>query len=87
MINDQTRHLQTPEARRLAAESQRRRLAELPAKGTSQVFVVRFANAQQYSWEIRKFGGLVLNRSETAFGTQLLAFEAGRQALAELSMT
>ena len=75
----------SPEAKQAAIETRRRNLAKNPPSKL-QVFVVRLADAQ-FGWEIRKFGSLVLDRSETGFGTQLLALEAGKWALSEAPWT
>ena len=82
MLDDPKRRFLSPQARRAAVEARRRLVAQNPL-GALQIFIVRSADPNRFGWEIRKFGGLVLNRSEAGFGTQLLALEAGRRALAE----
>ena len=85
MSDDPKKRFLSPQAKRAAIEA-RRRFAEQNPPGAPQVFVVRVEDAQ-CGWEIRKFGSLVLNRSETGFATQLLARTAGEKALAALSAT
>ena len=84
MLDDPKKRFLSPQARRAAVEVRRRLAAQNP-RGAPQVFVVRLDDPKRFGWEIRKFGGLVLTRSETGFGTQLLALEAGKRALTELA--
>ena len=81
MSDNPRKRFLSPQAKQAAIEA-RRRLAEQNTPGAPQIFVVRLKGAQSFGWEIRKFGSLVLNRSETGFATQLLARTAGEQALA-----
>ena len=72
------------EAARAAGLAKRRELAKQRPKGIDhrEAFVVRLTGpGQPFGWEIRKFGSIVLSRSKTGFGTQLLAQAAGQQAL------
>ena len=79
-----TKRLLSPQARQAAIDSRRRLAAINPSTGTPQIFVVRLEGAQPFGWEIRKFGSFVLSRSETGFGTQVLARMDGEGALAAL---
>ena len=81
MSNDQSHYMHTPEGKRASIEGRRRREAGLPAIDAPAVFVVRLAGAKPFGWEIRRFGNITLSRSETGFGTQVLAQEAGANAL------
>lgn len=85
MLNGPKKPLFSPEARRAAIEARQRRFVARDPSGAPQIFVVRLAGPQWFGWEIRKFGGLVVNRSEACFETQMLAREAGERALAELT--
>ncbi len=79
MPDDPKKRFLSPQARQASIKT--RRLAAKPPTGTPQIFVVRLSDAQ-FGWEIRKFGNFVLDRSQTSFGTQLLAQKAGEKALA-----
>ncbi len=71
----------SPQARQAAIQT--RQLNAKQPTGTPAIFVVRLADTQ-FGWEIRKFGNFVLDRSQSSFGTQLLAHKAGEKALAAL---
>ena len=86
MSNNQAHHLQTPERKQAAIEARRRLAAQNPTSAP-KLFVVRLIGAQPFGWEIRKFGNFVLSRSETGFGTHLLARTAGEKALETMSPT
>ena len=75
-------HMQTPQGKQASIDGRRRREAALPATDALGVFVVRLAGPKPFGWEIRKYGGIVLSRSDTGFGTQVLAHAAGEKALA-----
>ena len=81
------RHLQTPEGKRIAAEGRQRWAAKRPPADAPKLFVVRLGAGPrlQFGWEIRKFGSIVLSRSDVGFGTQLLAQTAGEKAMTEIS--
>ena len=84
MSDDPRKRFLSPQAKRAAIEA-RRRLAEQSPPGAPQVFVVRLAGTQPFGWEIRKFGSIILSRSETGFGTQAIARTAGEEALTALT--
>ena len=71
------------EAARAAALVARRRKRDLAApQGTPEVFVVRQPSTNRgYGWEIRRFGGVVLDRSPTDYPTMHGAQSAGNAAL------
>ena len=64
----------------LRAAARRRELyvAKAPC-GTPRVFLTKVQAG--FGWEVRRFGALVLARSETVFSTAALAEAAGAQAL------
>lgn len=85
MFKNKTHHMQTPEGKQAATEARRKWALEQPPKGAPVVFVIRLDEGEQpFGWEIRKYGSFVLSRSETGFGTQLLAQMAGETALTAL---
>ena len=72
------------EAARQAALARRREIAALPKQpsGTLALFVVRGAErGNDYGWEIRRFGAIVVARSERGFDGQIAARQAGEEAL------
>ena len=74
------------QAARDAALIKRRELAALKTIVAVEVFVVRCsAPSLLYGWEIRKFGSIVLSRSETGFPTSSLARIAGEEALSAVT--
>ena len=77
------------DAARAAALEARRRKREtqsVTANDGPEVFVVRqFGSTLQFHWELRRFGGGVLDRSETAFSGALDARSAGERALSNRS--
>ena len=75
------------EQARAAAAVARRRRAELKAQthGELEVFAVRSANG--YSWQLRKFGGVVLADSHQRFPSPAAARAAGVSAMVKLSIT
>ncbi len=89
MPEQKSYHMNTLEGRKASAAGRRRALAEKPPRDAPRLFVVRLGAGPTlcYGWEIRKFGSIVLNRSETSFETQLLAQMAGEKALTTMSVT
>ena len=79
MPNNQTHHMQTPEGKQASVEGRRRREAGLPEIDAA-VFVVRWAGAKAFGWEIRKFGGIVLARSDERYATAQEAQITGQAA-------
>jgi hypothetical protein len=73
------------EAARVAAAIARRKQADQKAQnsGRSEVFVVRAGNC--YTWEVRKFGALVVLGSNQHFASAELARDAGISALSAMS--
>lgn len=74
----------SPQARQAAIEKRRRVREEQPPKGTPSLFVVRLAVDHQFGWEIRRFGSIVLSRSDDGFATRSEAQVAGQEALATM---
>ena len=72
------------EAARQAALQRRREIAAMPKEpsGTLAMFVVRgAARGNDYGWEIRRFGAIVVARSLEGFPAPLAARQAGEAAL------
>ena len=84
MPESKTHHMNTLEGRRAASEARLRWVEERPDVGEPAVYVVRLAGVKPYSWEIRKYGGIVLRSSEIGFETQSMARAAGEEALADM---
>ena len=84
MSKEQTQHVNTIDGRKASLEARRRWIAERRDAGAPVVFVVRLAGSMPFGWEIRKFGAIVLRRSETGFKTQLMARSAGEKAMTEV---
>ena len=75
------------EAARAAAAQKRRERAALKAetKGDLEVFVLRSELAPgQYGWEIRQFGGVVVDRSGRSFPSSMQARADGLEMLDRL---
>ncbi len=72
----------TDAARAAALEVRRENAALKTSVMTPALFIVRQnADSQLFGWEIRRFGGVLLRRSETGYLTQVLARSAGQTAL------
>ncbi|WP_237477098.1 hypothetical protein [Lichenibacterium dinghuense] len=73
------------EAARIAAQAARAaKAASAPDTfGLPELFIIS-AGAQTYTWELRRFGGLVLQRGAEPFPSQALARADGEAALAAL---
>ena len=72
------------EAAREAALARRREIAALPKEpsGTLALFIVRGAECgNDYGWEIRRFGAIVVARSSRGFPVPVAARQAGEEAL------
>ena len=78
------RHL--TQAARDAAAAARRAKAMVPHDSTApQVFIIRLASfPMPFGWEIRRFGGLVLSRSDMGFPSMASARSAGEGTLAAM---
>ena len=73
------------DAAREAATAARKAKAALPDTfGLPEMFVVK-AGDQSFTWELRRFGGVLLERGASAFASQALARVDGEAALAILS--
>ena len=85
MRTETTRRYFTQAARE-AALAVRLANRKLPGDfGRPEVFVIRMMlPGAMFGWEIRRFGALVLHRSEMGYAVPALARAAGEQALAEL---
>ena len=72
----------TKKARMALAEA-RQRAKEAPApQETVEVFVTRIPGGTLYGWEIRQYGGVVLEKGPGSFTTSAEAQADGRRALA-----
>lgn len=82
-INRRTRHYFT-EAARAAGAAKKREMAPHPRDiRAPELFVVRLVpTAVAFTWEIRQFGGIVLDRGETSFPSMRQAHSNGILALA-----
>lgn len=72
------------EAARQAALARRREIAAMPKDptGTLALFIVRGAErGNDYGWEIRRFGAIVVARSGCGFPVAVAARQAGEEAL------
>ena len=81
-----TRRHFTDAARAAAKEARRRKQQVRATMGFDcpEIFVVRRPGGTlQYHWEIRRFGGVVLDRSDAAFARILDARFAGERVLSK----
>ena len=68
---------------RMALAEVRERAKEVPApRETVEVFVTRIPGGTLYGWEIRQFGGVLLERAQGSFATPAEAQADGGRALA-----
>ena len=76
----------TEAARAAAAQKRRERAAQkAETKGDLEVFVLRSEDAPgQYGWEIRQFGGVVVDRSSQSFPSLMQARADGLDMLDRL---
>ena len=82
---DQTKQHRFTSAALEAAAKARAAKRETPDTfGQPEMFVVK-AGDHAFTWELRRFGGVVLQRGAEAFASQVLARAAGEVALAMLS--
>ncbi len=72
----------TEAARAAALEARRRKREQALPSGIPEVFVIRRPiGGRGYGWEIRRFGGVILDRSSTHYSTMQGARFAGHSAL------
>lgn len=76
----------TSAARQAALEARAARRAEPDRFGLPEVFVVK-ADERTFTWEIRRFGGLLLQRGAESFANQAMARADGEVALAVLCVS
>ena len=85
MLQGQAKHRRHfTEAARDAALARRREIAAMPKdpSGMLAIFIVRgAARDNDYGWEIRRFGAIVVARSSAGYPTQVAARLAGEEAL------
>ena len=85
--NPDTTRRHFTQAARDAALARRREIAALPKDpaGTLEIFIVRGAErSNDYGWEIRRFGAIVVARSDRGHPTPGAARAAGEDALRNL---
>ena len=73
----------TERARAALAELRRHARENPVVRETVGVFVTRITGGNLFGWEIRQFGGVVLDRGEGSFATPAAAHAAGERALAD----
>ena len=69
-------------ARAALAEARQRAKEAPPVEEDVKVFVTRIPGGNLYGWEIRQFGGVVLERGPGTFATSAEAQADGERALA-----
>ena len=75
--------LNSPEVQDRAGEARRKSVENRRAEALQKVFAVRLPPPSTgYGWEIRRFGSIVLSRSEAEFPTSAEAKVAGEAAMA-----
>ena len=72
----------TRKARAALAEARQRAREAPPVEEDVKVFVTRIPGGPLYGWEIRQFGGVVLERAQRSFTTSAEAQADGARALA-----
>lgn len=72
----------TDRARAALAEARRRARENPVLKATIGVFVTRVSDGRFFGWEIRQFGGIVLEKGPGTFATSAEAQADGERALA-----
>jgi hypothetical protein len=75
--------LRTRKARAALAEAHRRARENPVPKDTIGVFVTRVPGGNLFGWEIRQFGGIVLEKGLGTFATSAEAQVDGERALAD----
>ena len=76
----------TEAARRAAALAKAAKRAEPDRFGAPELFIVK-AGERAFTWELRRFGGIVLQRTSKAFATAADARASGVEALVTLLAT
>ena len=78
------------DAARQVALARRRKIAALPKArpGALALFIVRGAErSNDFGWEIRRFGAVVVKQSPWGYASSEIARAAGEEALANLGRT
>ena len=77
------RRMPTDAARAAAVVARRLKMLISVDIGAPEVFAVRLSSIPtSYTWEIRRFGSIVLNRGDSFYPTPTAAREAGLRSLA-----
>ena len=75
----------TDVARAAAVAARRAKSADFPSFGVPELFVVRASSGDMaFTWELRRFGGVVIQKGADSHPTMALAKAAGLHALADL---
>ena len=76
----------TDAARAAAVAARRAKAAEFQSFGVPELFVVRASSGDMaFTWELRRFGGVVIQKGANSHPTMALAKAAGLHALVTLS--
>lgn len=62
----------------------RRQGADRQPASTPRLFIVRFLGSPRFEWQIRKFGSVIVSRSEQGFSSEDQARAAGETAFTKL---
>ena len=73
----------TKKAREALAEARRRARENPVVRETVEVFLTRVPGGKLYGWEIRQFGGVVIEKGQESFATSAEAQADGGRALAD----
>lgn len=83
--NQTSRRYFTKAARTAALQVRREKAVAKEDLTRPALFVVRQTpSSQRFGWEIRRFGGVLLSRSEAGYDTQSQAQTAGARTLAAM---
>lgn len=75
----------TEKARAALVEARRRSRDNHGLKPALEVFVTRLSGQTSYGWQIRQFGGVIIEEGRASFGTSEEAKAEGERALAARS--
>lgn len=77
----------TEAARHAVAASRAAKRASPEPFGEPELFIVRAADDKGFTWELRRFGGVVLRKGNIGFPNRAMAEAAGAIALEDLLQT
>lgn len=85
VTKDSSRRHFTQAARDASVAAKRAKSTMMQDIAAPRVFITRLTSfPMPFGWEIRRFGGLILGRSEMGYPTVALARSAGEKTLAAL---